>query len=151
MSLNKNTFLLLCVLLLGFSSLAQNRRSFESYLSKEEMGELLLKRSKAGKRSGWITLGAGPLIVAVGAHYIRKDPYTMSGNSAGGWTISESESHQVGSALVALGVGVTLCSPYFFIRAGQLKKKARLILSDESTGFVNHSKTFTGLGIQINF
>jgi hypothetical protein len=150
MVLNKNV-LLLCLLLIGFTSWAQNRRNFDSYLSKEDMSELLLKRSKAYKRNGWITLGAGPVIVAIGRYYVQKDPYTMNGNSTGGWTISESESHKVGRALVALGVGVGLCSPYFFIRAGQLKKKARLVLSDESTGFVNHQKTFPGIGIQIGF
>lgn len=129
-------------------SFAQSRLGHQ--FSREETVEILLDKSKKENIKGFVALGGGMALSGVGIHFLRKDPYEI-GNNGSTLTVSESDNHVLGACLLGLGVTSILTSPFLFIHAGRLKHKAKLLLSDESTSFLNKKISVPSAGIQIDF
>jgi hypothetical protein len=147
--MTKKSFLLMfSVAVLPIFSFAQNRLAHS--FSREETTEILLDKSKKEKTKGFISLGGGLALSAVGIALLKKDPNTLTANGSG-WTVTESDNHVLGGVILGLGTVTTLTSPFLFARAGRLKHKAKLVLSDESTSFLSKKLSVPSIGVQIGF
>lgn len=135
------------MLVLNALTFAQDRNP--NRFSREETGEILLDKSKKEKTKGFIALGGRLGLSAIGIHLLKKDPNTITSNGTG-LVVSESDNHLWGGVFLGIGVATTLSSPFFFIRSGRFKRKAKLLLSDESTSFLNQKLSIPSVGIQIN-
>jgi hypothetical protein len=129
-------------------SFGQNRQGHR--FSREETAEILLDRSKKDRTEGVIALGGGIALSAIGIHLMQKDPYTTT-LTASSLTVRRSDNYIWGASLLALGVTSALSSPFFFLRAGRLKHKARLMMSDESTSFLNTKIFVPSFALKISF
>lgn len=141
-------FVLISLFFFVIFSSAQSRQGYR--FSKEETIEILLDKSKKENIKGFVALGGGLALSGIGIHFLRKDPYELASNGST-LTVSESDNHVLGACLLGVGVTSVLTSPFLFVHAGRLKHKAKLLLSDESTSFLNKKISVPSIGIQINF
>ncbi len=144
--LTRFLFLSLFALIFCVCSFSQSRHRF----STEETAEILLDRSKKENVRGFVTLGCGLVFSGVGLHLIKKEQYVFTPNSTG-WSVSRSDNYIWGKTLLVLGTASAITSPFLFIHAGKLKRKAKLMLSDESTSLLNKKLSIPSVGIQVPF
>ncbi len=139
----------LCFIITVSESCAQLNDTLQSKIHPKASSDLLFKKSGNQNTIAWILLGAGAGLgiagLAVGEGGVKRvwsDPVdrTLSTVSTGG-------------ALALVGGASMLASIPFFIASGKNRRKASVMLKDESVSFsrqLHFGKSFISLGISVN-
>ena len=113
----------------------------------------MLDKSRKLKTEAIIASITGPIFTGIGLHLLRKeDDISISGN--GGWisvSTSPSSSRVFGAILTSAGAVATISILPLFISSAKMKKKADLILVNESTSLLQSRINIQGVGIRLNF
>lgn len=141
-------FLFISLIFSVVFSFAQSRQGYR--FSREESVEILLDQSKKENIKGFVALGGGLALSGISIHFLRKDPFQLSSNGSG-MTVSESDNHILGASLLAGGVTLIAGSPFLFIRAGRLKKKAKLLMSNEAASLLDQTISVPSIAFRISF
>jgi hypothetical protein len=127
--------------LLSLSSFAQDLRKLNGpSFSKEEMAHYLAYKSRQQRTRAVIALLSGPAITAAGlAVMLKNEPLTKTGQNFGFITCSA-------------GLITTISSVPLYFSSVHNRRKARLLLKNEPTGFSRLPKGggLTALGIGVN-
>jgi len=97
--------------------------SMASYSGPDKDADFYLRRSKNQRIAGWATLGGGLLLSGIGFLIINADVTTNSGNDG------------TAAVLFITGAASGIVSIPFMIMARANKHKAKLMLSNQKTGF----------------
>ena len=97
--------------------------SMASYSGPDKDADFYLRRSKNQRIAGWATLGGGLLLSGIGFLIINADVTTNSGNDG------------TAAVLFITGAPSGIVSIPFMIMASANKHKAKLMLSNQKTGF----------------
>lgn len=133
------------------SAIAQRDQSMASrHLSKQDLGEFLLYKSKREKTKAIGTAVVGPVLTGIGLYlYNKKTMEPVPG--AAGMQEKRSPIRVIGLLMGSLGITTTVCSIPLFVSATSLKREARLVLSSQSSSYINSHLALPGLGVQISF
>lgn len=148
----KTAFLLVLLFLQALPCFCQDHEtSLAQKLSKQDLYEYFLDKSRKQKKQAWMALIGGPVLTATGVYIASKGGPTLSGG--GGWvTVRNNDSRSlIGSAIGVLGIATTLSSVPLFIAASKNKRQAALLLKDQPTGFLNRPVDVTGLTLALSF
>ncbi|TJY34668.1 hypothetical protein [Pontimicrobium aquaticum] len=133
--------LLLIVFSLGFiSQVVSQEIPKNSQKASQELYDFHIRKKKANKLAGWITLVGGVAMI-VGGYGI---------NMSGGIVDGDSTNNNKGLWLSYLGGATTLASIPLFISAGKHKKKAKLQLQQGAIGLYDNVN-YSGLSISFTF
>ena len=103
----------------------------------QELYDFHMEKKKSNNLAGWLTLGGGLGMVAGGvATRINNCLFSCEGNN--------------GNGLIYTGIGVTVSSVYFFIKAADHRKLAQIQLKNGAVG-INRDITYSGLSVTFNF
>lgn len=132
-------------------AVAQREQSMASrHLSKEDLHEFLLFKSKREKTKAIGTAIAGPVLTGVGLYlYNKKTMEPLPGGS--GIQEKRSPARLIGLLMGSLGITTTVCSIPLFVSAASLKREARLVLTHQSTSVSSSSLALPGLSVQVSF
>ena len=138
-------FLLFCC----SNAIAQREQNGVSrHLSREDLHEYLLYKSKQEKTKAITTAIVGPLLTGTGIYlYNLKNTVTLPDGSV---QEKNSSARILGLLIGSLGVSTTLCSIPLFISAAETKKQAQLVLSHQSAAFLNRNSGLTGVGLRVS-
>ena len=139
------TILLLIFCMTIFKVNAQIYKT-DSTINERHTADLLLKKSKKQKTTAWILLGAGAG-VSIAGYIIGENSYGSNPSDLFGIT---SPRAQTGSAMILTGGTAMVASVPFFIASGRKRKKANLILKNESQSFfrpLNYNITILSVGV----
>lgn len=132
-------------------AIAQREQSLASrHLSKADLGEFLLYKSKREKTKAIGTAVTGPVLTGIGLYlYNKKTMEAVPGGA--GMQEKRSPVRMIGMLMASLGITTTVCSIPLFVSAASLKREARLVLSSQSTSYIHSNLALPGLGVQVNF
>ncbi len=146
----KSLLLLLPLFLLCSQAVAQREQAFAGqHLSKKDLGEFLLYKSKREKTKAIVTVVAGPVLTGIGIYLYKKPNEPLPVGP--GMDEKRSPTRVIGILMASLGITTTVCSIPLFVSASSLKREARLVLTEPPTAFRNNGIPLPGLGLQLNF
>ncbi|NTS39563.1 hypothetical protein HRG84_01480 [Flavisolibacter sp. BT320] len=146
----KSLLLLLPLFLLCSQAVAQREQAFAGqHLSKKDLGEFLLYKSKREKTKAIVTVVAGPVLTGIGIYLYKKPNEPLPVGP--GMDEKRSPTRVIGILMASLGITTTVCSIPLFVSAASLKREARLVLTEPPTAFGNNGIPLPGLGLQVNF
>ncbi len=133
------------------NAVAQREQSIASrHLSREDLGEFLLYKSKREKSKAIGTAVAGPVLTGVGLYlYNKKTTEAVPGGT--GMQEKRSPARVIGMLMASLGITTTVCSIPLFISAASLKREARLVITSQSAAYNTSNIALPGVGLQVNF
>lgn len=141
------TFLLIC----SFSPFAQDYKTNQGFrFSKEDMHNIFLDKAKSQKTKAIVTLSSGPVLTALGIFIASNHGPELGTAGGGSYSVQNSEVGTIGGIIGVAGIAATLSSIHFFISSAKFKKKANLVLTDQSTSFLGKAIIVPGIGIKIN-
>jgi hypothetical protein len=151
MNPNKVVLVIFLLFFVCGHAVAQREQSMASrHLSKEDLREFLLFKSKREKTKAIGTAIAGPVLTGIGLYlYNKKTMEAVPGGA--GMQEKRSPARLIGLLMGSLGITTTVCSIPLFVSAAALKREARLVLSHQSTSYSSPYFALPGLSVQVNF
>lgn len=134
----KKISICIMLLILAATSFCQQTKSLQQ-LTREEY----LTKSKNQKATGWVAFGVGTVVLAITA-------ISSASNVCIGTGCTK---HTPFPIAAVLGTAMMVSSAPLFIASGKNKRKANLMLKDETVFFnpqLNIKKHFVALGVKIN-
>jgi hypothetical protein len=150
--------LLSCFLCIGLTSFSQRYdkvfpRKYDDvrWSTKEEGYDFLMDRSRKLKTDAIVALATGPLLTGIGVHLLSKESSTVLVGSGNWIGVRENDSPNrvYGTILAGVGGLTSLTIVPLFIKSAKAKRKANLLVSDQSTSFLNSKIFVPSLGLQI--
>lgn len=127
------SILLLVFIVNTFKVNAQVNKVDSSRINQQTVPDILLKKAKKQKTAAWILVAGGAVVALAGdiigteavERYSADDPFNIfpPGTLAGG-------------AMILGGLGAMVASVPLFIASGRNKKKAHIILKNESQSYL---------------
>lgn len=151
MNPGKVALVLFLLFFVGSRAVAQRDQAMAGrHLSKQDLGEFLLYKSKREKTKAMGLAVVGPVLTGMGLYlYNKKSREPVPGGA--GLQEKRSPARLIGLLMGSLGITTTVCSIPLFISAASIKREARLVLSGPSTSSIHPRLALPGLGVQVNF
>ncbi len=150
----KVVLIILFPVLFCFHSVAQVQQSLASrHLTKADLHEYLLYKSKKEKSKAIGTAIVGPVLTGVGIYLYNKENRT-TGQGTGsliGTQNNSSPAKILGILIGSLGISTTISSIPLFISAANARRVAKLVLSDRSISYLNTRISVPSVGLNVNF
>ena len=119
------------------------------HLTKEDLHEFLLYKSRQEKTKAIVTAVVGPLLTGTGIYlYHLKNTVTLPDGSL---REKNSSARVLGLLIGSLGVSTTICSIPLFISAAETKKQAKLVLTQQPAAWLNRSVAVPGVALRVSF
>lgn len=146
----KLLLLLIPFFLLSSQAVAQREQAIAGqHLSKKDLSEFLLYKSKREKTKAIVTVVAGPVLTGIGIYLYKKPNEPLPVGP--GMDEKRSPTRVIGILLASLGITTTVCSIPLFVSASSLKREARIVITDPPTVYRNRGVAWPGLGLQVSF
>lgn len=134
--LTRKTALLLLLAFLTRNVFAQDYKTNPGYrFTKEELHEIYLDKSKDQKKKAFIALSAGPVLTGIGIYIVNKSGPKLIPAGGGFYAVRSSNGELIGGLIGATGILTTASSIPLFISSTKYKKKAALLLTDQTTSY----------------
>ena len=132
----KRSILALFLIVIAFSDLSAQEMTKEEEKSPQELYDYHMNKRKTNNLAGFITLGGGVALVAIGSVQTINNCLLSDCND--------------GSALMVVGAITTLSSIYFFGQAGKHKSQAKVQLKNGAVG-LNRKVKYSGVSVSFTF
>lgn len=150
MGFSKLMVVLSVLLFFCSTAVAQREQTMAGrHLSKEDLHEYLLYKSKGEKTKAITTAIVGPLLTGTGIYLYNLRNTTRSPD--GSLREKHSSARIFGLLIGSLGITTTICSIPLFLSAAETKREAKLVLSQQSAAYLNRNIAVPGVGLRVNF